>query len=511
MKNIVKLFFAVLLTAGMVTSCMPDENFSMTAPGTLGAVTFSEAASPQTPNIRIFTNTTNMSGLGVYNVVWDIDGTRATGVTARGYFPFAGTYTVTMTVTNSLGSSSTTQQITIANDDMDLVDTPLWRMVTGGADAPDGRTWVLDRYNNFTAQVREALDRDIRGHAGLYILGGPPSQGWWGAGPNHWGAGAAPMVGIYDMTFTFVQVGTTLTTASPAGLGYGRDRVISAAGLPITWYSNVVNRDGDAAFTYTGGSYNFALAETGPHGFPQMTLGAGGFMAYYVGSQVYDIIYLSNNVMALRVGNTLENQQWVFIFTTPEYNYPGEPPPPPPLQANPLFEDFEGETQILTFENMGGGMTGLWANPMPLPINESRGVLLYNKTAHNASNVQFTASGYRFDLTEQNIVSFLIFVPSWNDFETPDPAPQGWATAPNLQPRVAVRLENTLMGGNAWQTRAQREFLDLPLDTWVEIVADFSAFSTREDFNRIIIQIGGEGHNREGIFFIDDFAFRTAD
>jgi hypothetical protein len=367
---------------------------------------------------------------------------------------------------------------------------------------------VLDRYNNFTAEVRDHLETDIRGHAGLYSLGSI-SQGWWGAGPNHWGGEANPMRDIYTMEFTFVQVGTSLRIDAPGGLGYGRLPVLNAQGIPTVGISGA-----DAWFTFTGGNFTFSLTDSGTRGFPQFTISQGGFMAYMaVMDRTYDIVYLTDRVMALRMYNTTEGQDWVFIFTRPEYNVPGEPPPPPPLEANPLSEDFEGEelTVPFVFDNMADGQTGLWLNPSPLPINTSRGVLLYHKTAAHASNIQFTASGYRFDLTEQNIVRFMIFVPSWNDFVTPDPSPQGWATAAYLQPRVAVRLENTLMGGNAWQTRAQREWLDLPLDTWYEIEADFSAFSDRTDFNRIIIQIGGEGHNREGIFFIDNFEFTTAD
>ena len=44
-------------------------------------------------------------------------------------------------------------------------------------------------------------------------------------------------------------------------------------------------------------------------------------MGYYAGSQVYDIVYQTEEVMALRVNNTVESQDWVFVYILEELIY----------------------------------------------------------------------------------------------------------------------------------------------------------------------------------------------
>lgn len=63
------------------------------------------------------------------------------------------------------------------------------------------------------------------------------------------------------------------------------------------------------------------------------------------------------------------------------------------------------------------------------------------------------------------------------------------------------------MGGNAWQTQTEIVKADLPLNQWVELEFDFSSVKDRTDYDKIVIQFGGEGHAGSGIFFFDDFSF----
>ncbi|CAE7424122.1 unnamed protein product, partial [Symbiodinium sp. CCMP2456] len=72
---------------------------------------------------------------------WDFgNGSTAKGSKVQAAYPFAGTYTVTLTVQNSGGSASSSQDVTIANDDPSLIDNPLFGLLTGGSE----KTWAID-------------------------------------------------------------------------------------------------------------------------------------------------------------------------------------------------------------------------------------------------------------------------------------------------------------------------------------------------------------------------------
>ena len=65
--------------------------------------------------------------------------------TSTVYFPFKGTYEISLNVTTAKGPSSITQTVTVDKDDMsnpDLTD-PVVLALTGGLEAPNGKTWVM--------------------------------------------------------------------------------------------------------------------------------------------------------------------------------------------------------------------------------------------------------------------------------------------------------------------------------------------------------------------------------
>lgn len=48
---------------------------------------------------------------------------------------------------------------------------------------------------------------------------------------------------------------------------------------------------------------------------------------------------------------------------------------------------------------------------------------------------------------------------------------------------------------------------DLETDKWLELEFDFSGVSDCQDYDKIVVQFGAEGHAGPGIFFFDDFSF----
>lgn len=498
MRNIFKQGFWVLLSAIMFAACSPqeDDKYSL---GELGTVTpdivsFSQAPSPTSNNVIIFTNTSKVNS--PVTAVWDLgNGSTARGNKVTGSYPMKGDYTVTLTLYGADGSSaSRSEVIHIEEDDFGLISTPAYVNLTGGIDNPKGKTWVFDQYNNFTKEVAEATGFDIKGHMGL----GPRnsySQEWWGAPPNEkkdWK--------LYDFRFTFIQEGARLIIET-AGEGYGR----KASAATIGGFNVTGSSGDDVFFPYEGGSYTFSIDESGQ--YPVLTLSGNAFMGYYCGTQDYEIIYQTDKVMALRVDNQVEGQDWIFVYCLEELNI-AEPPIVKEPKAKPLFEDFESGKLTVNFVTQDmGPLSGIVDNPAPIPINTSNKVYRYQKTTAFYSNLSFTASDYKFDLTRQNKIRVKVYIPSYNDYETENAVAGDWITEKRLRPQLAVKLQNSDMGDNAWQTQTEIIKRDLTMDRWLELEFNFSSVSDCEDYDKIVIQFGGEGHAGQGLFFFDDFAF----
>jgi hypothetical protein len=329
--------------------------------------------------------------------------------------------------------------------------------------------------------VADALSKDIRGHMGLSPAGAY-SQEWWGAGANEKQA-----TELYKFKFTFKQTGTQLIIQNN-GKGYGR--WACANGQPGA------TQDGDdSVFDYSGGNYSFSISEPAG-GYPKLTISSNAILGYYACNNEYEIIYQTEGVMALRVLNTTENQDWVFIFCREDLNI-ATPPIVKELREVPLLEDFEGETRTVEFvaESMGELTAIPYQNPAPVPINPSSKVVLYQKSTEFYSNLSFTTADYLFDLTNQNKIKLKVFIPSYNDYST------------GLSPQVAVKLQDSSRGGNAWENQEEVIWKNLERDKWLELTFDFSLVADRQDFDKIVIQFGGEGHAGPGIFFFDDFSF----
>ena len=62
-------------------------------------------------------------------------------------------------------------------------------------------------------------------------------------------------------------------------------------------------------------------------------------------------------------------------------------------------------------------------------------------------------------------------------------------------------------GYDAYTTQAEIVKSGLVTDKWIELEFDFSAWADRQDFDKVVIQFGGEGHDAPGTFFLDDFYF----
>ena len=161
------------------------------------------------------------------------------------------------------------------------------------------KTWVVDSNNKHLKEVKDALPEiagKLKGHMGLGPINGG-YQDWWAAGP---GEKATAFPKLYSTTYKFTSGGQlTITTG---GQGYGRKKYDGQA------YTSTALDGDDMLFPYDGGTYTFTKAGG------QLTISGTGYLVYYCGEQTYDIVYLSDTALCVRVKNAGEGQDWVFIL-----------------------------------------------------------------------------------------------------------------------------------------------------------------------------------------------------
>ena len=480
MKNIMKSGLFALMGFFLMLSCAPQESddYTLGAAPQESQLAFSTSPKSGQPNVIELKNESSVTGVAT----WDMgNGATAKGPNATAEYPFAGTYTVTMTLYTTGGSASISQTITVSQDDMSLLDTPMYNALTGGASNLEGKTWVFDQY--------------YKGHFGV----GPvddATPSWWECDPDG-KLGSS----LYTQEFTFTQVGVKLVWKNN---GY----IYTNAGGKDALGGEFIEDPGGAGdfdVKYEPkSSYTFTLNETDR----TLRLNDGAFIGFYTASSTYEILELTDDVLYLKNKSAIETGNgWWFRFVPKEKNQ--KPVIETPLKAVALAEDFESETPSVVFETeqIGDLFSQYYQNPLPLPINQSKRVCLYEKSGEYYSNIFFTASDYKFDLTEINKVRIKVLIPSGNDYDTEFAVDGPWVTNNKLRPQLAVKLQDSSKGTNAWETQVELAIGDLETDKWLELEFGFSAVSYRTDFDRIVIQFGAEGHAAPGIFYFDDFSF----
>lgn len=500
MKKIIYSILWMFCAVVALTSCSAQDGDTKHSLGDIASITsdqisFTQTASSTSQNIITFTNTTKLNG--VYAVKWDLgNGTSGNSESLTGQYPLAGSYNVTLTITTADGvTASKTEVLTLNTSDYSLINTPNYVHLTGSQTAEKQRVWVLDQYNNYSSRIAKATGLAINGHLGL----GPEGsygQSWWAAGADEKSSWS-----MYAHKFTFTLSGLKVHISN-SDTGYGRKACAASGGFSIASSSG-----DDCTFPYSGGDYTFSpLDESGK--YASFSLSGNGFLGYYCGSQKYEILYLDDECMALRVDDTTESQDWVFVYCREDLNV-STPPIVKTPKAVPLEDTFESGSFTVPFvsEDMGG-RTGITDNVAPADANNSSSkVFRYQKSTAYYSNIYYVAPTYKFDLTKQNKVTLKVFIPSFNDYTSDWAVAGSWIANAKLQNKVAIKLQDSSLGGNAWQSQTEIDKVDIPFNQWVTLTFDFSSVASRTDYDKIVIQLGGEGHAGSGIFYIDDFKF----
>lgn len=169
-----------------------------------------------------------------------------------------------------------------------------------------------------------------------------------------------------------------------------------------------------------------------------------------------------------------------------------------PLLALDVQDNFEDDGYSTipewTFQDPGLVPLTIVADPM----NAANHVAEYNRSgSFEWTNAQFILD-HRMNLTERNKFEIKVFLPSTNNYTG------------LLTPTVALKLQNSLLGPNAWTTQTEVKLTVTTFDAWVTLVFDFSAVADRQDYDQVVVQFGGEGHLVAGLFYFDDIRLLDA-
>jgi len=439
MKTI-KLLFLGVMGAFALSGC-EDEPSLGTAPTTADAE-FTYTPTAANPNVIEF-DAKNKNLIAK----WDFgNGTKAEGPTVQGTFPLKGTYVVTLTVFNSGGSASTSQTITIAQDDATLLNNPLYTILTGGSAGKGYKTWVIDS----TRDGHFGVGPNPVGAAGNY-------PEWWAAKKND-----KSNTGLYNDQFVFRLKGFGFDQMTKGDVYVNSAQAANFPGATLN-----VKTDYTAPYAdQTNQNWTLTLgADT------TLTVSGKSFIGYYTGVNTYKIIRMSENELFLRYVDAANSQLAWYIRLVPD-TYPVDNGTEPTYTLPVDFENVE--PKLTTF---GGSTTAVISNPKSSGINTSAKVL---ETVHGNE----TWAGFfinltnKLDFSSSKTISVKVYAPTTGVFR--------------------MKLEN---GDNT------AEFVEKDVDVtvanqWVEVSIDFSDAAAGK-YNRLVLFPGWNVANA-GTFYVDD-------
>lgn len=441
-----KRVFAILLALPILATvgCKKTPEPTLPDPPTAADAAFTYAASATSENIINFTATN-----ADLTAKWDFgNGTTGEGTVVSATYPNAGTYTVTLTVFNSGGSASSSQDIVIANTDPTLLDDPIYNILTGGISV-GSKTWVIDS----TRAAHFGVGPNPIGAAGNY-------PEWYAAGPIE-KAGA----GLYNDQYTFHLEGFKFDMETNGDIYLNTEQ---AANFPDAFQSNV----GDYTSPYAarmGENWTITVGDD-----TTLTVSGDAFIGYYTGVNTYQIINLNENEISLRYLDAANDGLAWYIRLVP-VDYPTEDPGGGGGDTYSLPIDFE--TVEPTFTTFGNSTYQIINNPDASGINTSNRVL---ETVHGNETWAglFVDIDGKLDFSTNTLISVKVWAPDTGTFR--------------------FKIENSAN---------TNEFVEIDAsvtqsNTWVEVSADFAG-AAANTFDRVVLFPGWNVANA-GTFYLDD-------
>ncbi|WP_372794216.1 hypothetical protein [Lutibacter sp.] len=164
-----------------------------------------------------------------------------------------------------------------------------------------------------------------------------------------------------------------------------------------------------------------------------------------------------------------------------------------------LYDDFEGNGNIDTWFGDDCGMDNIFTNQFSDINNNSATVLKYTDAGGTYANVRFDAPS-KFDLASDSKFSLKIYVPT--------------SSVSGTQPKqISLKLQDGT-ASEPWVL--QTEIIKtIVFDQWQTVTFDFATDVTagqpdplnRTDFDRVVLQVNGEGNGDTVTAYIDDFNY----
>ncbi len=439
MKTIKMLFLGVM-AAFAIAGC--EDEPSLGTPPTTADAEFTYAPTSTNPNVIEF-NAKNKNLIAK----WDFgNGTNAEGPTVLGTFPLKGTYQVTLTVFNSGGSASTTQTITIDQDDATLLNNPLYTILTGGSAGKGFKTWVIDS----TRDGHFGVGPNPIGPAGNY-------PEWWAAKKND-----KSNTGLYNDAFVFRLKGFGFDQMTKGDVYVNSAQAANFPGATLN-----VKTDYTAPYAdQTNQNWTLTMGTD-----TTLTVSGKSFIGYYTGTNTYKVIRMSENELFLRYVDAANSQLAWYVRLVPD-TYPVDNGTEPTYTLPIDFENVD--PKMTTF---GGSTAAVITNPHSGGINTSSKVV---ETVHGNETWAgfFINMTNKFDFGTNKTISVKVYAPATGVFR--------------------MKLEN---GDNT------TEFVEKDVDVtvanqWVEVSIDFSD-AVAGKYNRLVL-FPGWGVANAGTFYVDD-------
>ncbi len=462
MKNIIHILFLAL----GIAACT-DKDHELPANLTAEEIQWDYAQTETLNEIQFNNNTPETSAF------WDLgNGETANGNTVTARYTFAGTYTVQLTVISAGGTVTLSEDVVITEDNPAFLSGYPYDELTGGSE----KVWAVDGYADVSFGLGETLDDPLNWHSDV--------------------SGARVGKGFYDDRFTF--------SVTSSGLVFEQETNGDVYANSL-WASDLGSTDGyqesdgdDFIMPYDGGTVQCAVAS-------DVLTVTNGFLGYYAGATEYHILTLTEDLLEVGFWDSQGGFYWYTKFVPVDMLTPEPEEEVKELAEKDLFDDFEGNGNIDWVTSAIGGFSTI-QNFAPVPVNTSDSIVMYQKGTGEWNNVSIVLD-YLLDLSNRNIFTLKVYVPSFNDYETECDPGTDWLATHNLLPQIDMKLQNSLLGGNAYETQEVRTVTigEDEMDHWVDITFDFSDVTDRTDFDQIILQLGNEGHCNDGIFYIDNF------
>ncbi|HYG38467.1 MAG TPA: hypothetical protein VD908_07615 [Cytophagales bacterium] len=455
------------MALSIIVACKEDDQELKLNPAPTAGFTL--APSSANPNYIIVTNTSTGSDL----LYWDFgNGANSSTSVDTAYYPYPGDYAITLTAYSNGGKSVSTQTVSVTTTDPDLCNNEVYTLLTGGC-AVEGKTWVFDPVNpmNFGGSK------------------GGPTMEWWGQTL----AQQEPCMKDDEYVFSLEESKFTANTGD------------------AMWgiLDKVENQCVPQANASASGKWSLNITADKT----TLTLSDKLTMAWDDDEGVYEIVELTEDKLWIRKeccgGGGLRNYVFVPKGSAPNPNPEPEPEPEPEgkaLESHDISADFEAAGTMTWDAAELEAFDGAFANPESDAVNGSAKVAKYVKgtdgpTGSGTDNLRFDLD-YRIDLSTRNKFKLKIYAPSTNDYTTEN-TPESWQTYKTLQKLVSVKLQDS-KSAEPWNGQAEVKHEITALDEWIELEFDFSGSAAQTKYDRILIQIGGEGNHNAGTFYFDD-------